>query len=142
VKYCPDLSCPHRSRVHKAAEFLDAVKVCSDCGAELVGEFDLTSAEIALATQGVPGASSVYRKARRGGLRPRGRGGDVEHARRIAKASLVGGIVLLGMGCALMALTGGRQNVLLIGPILYVAYRFTRERFAGAPGAKKGAEND
>lgn len=140
VKYCPDPSCPHRARVHKAAEFLDSIAVCSDCGAELVREYDLAGAEVALATKGVAGASSVYRQARRGGLQRRVDRGDVEHARRVARASLVGGIVLLGLGCALVSLTGGRQNVLLIGPIFYAAYRFARDRLGGAPPPKKSAK--
>jgi hypothetical protein len=142
VKYCPDPSCPHRSRVHKAAEFLDTVAVCSDCGAELVREGDLAAAEIALATQGVPGASSVYRKSRSGGLQRPANPGDREHARRVAKVSLVGGIVLLGMGCALVSLSGGRQNLLLIGPIVYAAYRFSRDRLDGPPEAKKSAKEE
>ena len=140
MKYCPGPSCPHRSRVHHAAEFLDTVVVCSDCGAELVSEHDLASAEIALATQGVAGASGIYRQARRGGLQRRAKSGEPEHARRVARASLVGGVVLMGVGCALISLTGGRQNVLLLGPIVYAAYRFTRDRFDGTPKAKKGAE--
>jgi hypothetical protein len=139
VKYCPGPSCPHRSRVHQAAEFLDTIAVCSDCGAELVSERDLASAEIALATQGVAGASGIYRQARRGGLKRRANPSDPEHARRVARASLVGGIVLMGMGCALISLTGGRQSVLLVGPILYAAYRFTRDHFDGPSKAKKGA---
>jgi hypothetical protein len=102
-----------------------------------VGELDLASAEIALATQGVPGSSSVYRKAQRGGLRRRADPGDLEHARRVARASLVGGVLFLVMGCGLVWLNGGRQNVLLLGPILYAAYCFVRDRPDGAPKAKK-----
>lgn len=141
MKYCPGPACPHRSRVHHAAEFLDTVKVCADCGTELVSELDLASAEIALMTQGVPGASSVYRKAQRGGLRRRAKPGDLEHDRRVARASLVGGVVFLGLGCGLVWMNGHQQNVVLLGPILYAAYRFARERFDGRPRAKKGAED-
>jgi len=137
VKYCPGPLCPHRSRIHQAAEFLDTVTVCSDCGAELVSELDLASAEIALATQGVAGTSSVYRQARRGRLKRRPNPVDPEHARRVARASLVGGVVLMGLGCALVSLTGGRQNVLLLGPILYAGYRFARERLDGPATPKK-----
>ena len=142
VKYCPGPSCPHRSRVNHAAEFLDSVAVCSDCGAELVSELDLASAEIALMTQGVSGPSSVYRKARRGGLKRRADLGDPEHARRVARASLVGGALFLGMGSGLVWLSGGRQNVLLLGPILYAAYCFARDRLDGAPRGKKGAKHE
>ena len=35
MKYCPNLECPHRVDVGKAAEFLDEVEACSDCGARL-----------------------------------------------------------------------------------------------------------
>lgn len=121
---------------------MDAVAVCSDCGAELVRESDLASAEIALMTQEVAGGSSVYRKARRGGLRRRADPGDIEHARRVARASLVGGVLFLVMGCGLVWLTGHRQNVVLLGPIFYAAYRFVRGRRDGAPGATKGSAHE
>lgn len=142
MKYCPGLSCPHRSRVRKAAEFLDTVAACSDCGAELVSELDLAAAEIALATRGVPGSSTVYRKAQRGGLRRRADPGDLEHAQRVARASLVGGVLFLCMGCGLVWLNGGRQNALLLGPILYAAYCFVRDRQGGEPKARKSAKRE
>jgi hypothetical protein len=138
VKYCPDRSCPHRSRVRRAAEFLDQVAVCSDCGAELVREGDLGSAEIALATREVSGAASVYRESRRGGLRRRADPVDRAHARRVARASLVGGAVLLGLGCGLVWWSGGHQNAVLLGPIFYAAYRFVQDRPVLAPKAGKG----
>jgi hypothetical protein len=36
MKHCPNQDCAHRLRHGRASEFLDAVRVCSDCGSALL----------------------------------------------------------------------------------------------------------
>src|SRR4051812_46800017 len=35
MKHCPSVACPHRRAVGVPAEYLDAITICSDCGATL-----------------------------------------------------------------------------------------------------------
>ena len=36
MRYCPNISCPHRQRIGAPAEFLDHVIRCSDCDTRLI----------------------------------------------------------------------------------------------------------
>ena len=150
VRYCPNPSCPHRrqdvwlglwwraSRRRSAAEFLDHVAVCNECGTQLVGEDGVRAAEPeknALATE------------------DHAETGDDSSEARINVGTglvLIGLSILLAMStCAGSASAGGGHIMLPLGPSVYGLYRLSKglnamklARAAEALKASAGTESN
>jgi len=125
MRYCPNTACPHRTRNKIPAEYLDRIRVCADCGMDLVDD-------VALAQAGVAPAARTeergYREHAAGPVQD-----DPEARAKAARVDIATGAVLIGLSVVVSIVTylaavsaGGGKWFVTFVPLFYGFYRLTR----------------